>query len=274
MPFTIGLVERAIVTMFLAGFTLPLAAAQSVRYAAPIFDQVGVKADLVLLTAQTPAGERQELRLDVYEPAPDTERSRPAILWLHGQGANRKQDYIVRLAMEFAKRGYVCVASDYRRDEAAVPLDRKLQDGIEDAQAALTWVRAHTQEYGIDPKHIALGGGSAGGSIAWNVIEANNSNAARTGAAEIFAFVDLWGSPSAQYLKAPIGPHFAPTIIIHGTADQSIPFRNSEILDARLAELGIVHKLLPLPGARHTPIDQIDLIIRMSAQFVYERLGR
>ena len=46
--------------MFVAGFTLPLAAAQSVRYAAPIFDQVGVKADLVLLTAQTPAGERQD----------------------------------------------------------------------------------------------------------------------------------------------------------------------------------------------------------------------
>jgi acetyl esterase/lipase len=268
------LVEQFVGSMVVAGFALPLAAAQPVRYAAPIFNQVGMTADIVLRTAQTPAGERQELRLDVYEPAPDTERSRPAILWLHGSGMNRKQNYIVRLATEFAMRGYVCVASDYRRDEAAVPRGRMLQDGIEDAQAALTWVRSHTQEYGIDPRHIALGGGSAGGVIAWNVIEATNEDAARTGTPEIFAFVDLWGSPSAPYLKAPIGRHFPPTIIIHGTADQSVPFRNSEILDARLAELGITHKLLPLPGARHTPIDQIDLIVRASAQFIYEQLGR
>src|SRR5581483_3076569 len=93
-----------------------------------------------------------------------------AVLWLHGggfrPGSDKTQGYIVRMATEFAKRGYVSVAPDYRvSDQPGDPM-QKLKDAVEDCRAALAWMKTHGAELGIDPARIAVGGGSAGGIAA------------------------------------------------------------------------------------------------------------
>lgn len=37
---------------------------------------------------------------------------------------------------------------------------------VEDCYAALKWFAAHTDEFGVDPSRIAIGGASAGGGLA------------------------------------------------------------------------------------------------------------
>lgn len=44
-----------------------------------------------------------------------------------------------------------------------------------------------------------------------------------------------------------------PTLLIHGDADLLVPIQQSKLLDARLQELGVPHKLVIFPGEAHPP---------------------
>ena len=44
---------------------------------------------------------------------------------------------------------------------------------------------------------------------------------------------------------------FPPTLLIHGDKDDLVPLQQSQILDAKFAELGVSHKLIVVPGAGH-----------------------
>lgn len=267
----------------LIGFLLVLAPvrAQSARYQSVVFEQVDVKADIEFRTATNAKGEAEALKLDVYQPAGDRERNRPAILWLHGggfrPGSDKQQKYIVAMATEFAKRGYVCVSSDYRvRAEQGASAARLpvLRDAVEDGRAALAWVRAHATEFGIDPERIAVGGGSAGGMLAVSLVALESAAATPQPTPKIFAFVDLWGSPSDDFMLGKVDANFPPTVIVHGTADQSVPFAQSETLAARLKAAGVKHELLSLAGAPHTPTMHMEAIVRTTTAFVYAALKK
>ena len=68
--------------------------------------------------------------------------------------------------------------------------------------------------------------------------------------------------------------HYPPTIIVHGTADQSVPFSQSEALAARLKAKGIEHELMPILGAPHTPTDHLEAIVERTAAFVFAALKK
>ena len=259
-------------------FAAGTAIAQPVRYQSVVFGKVEVKHDVEFRLATNAKGVVEKLKLDVYQPAGDSERVRPAVLWLHGggfrPGSDKTQSYIVRMSTEFAKRGYVSVAPDYR--VSAEPGDpmQKLKDAVEDCRAGLAWMKTHAAELGVDPQRIAVGGGSAGGFIAVSLVAVENAEAAKTKAAGLFALVDLWGSPGTGRMMGSMDEHFPPTVIVHGTADQSVPFSQSEALAARLKTLGIMCTLLPLPGAPHTPTSHMDTIIETTTAFVFEALKK
>src|SRR5471030_2121948 len=88
-------------------FAADTALAQPVRYQSVVFDQVEVKHNVEFRTATNVKGESETLKLDVYQPAGDSERARPAVLWLHGgglrPGSDKTQSYIVTMSTEFAK---------------------------------------------------------------------------------------------------------------------------------------------------------------------------
>lgn len=241
------------------------------RYRAPVFADVDVARDVPFRTARDEDGVEQKLTLDIYTPAGDAVRSRPAILWIHGggfkPGNDKTQSYIVEMATAFARRGYVSVSTDYRVRRSPVDDPRgTLRDAVEDCRAALAWMRANGTARGLDPRRIAVGGGSAGGMTAINVVAEESA-----GKSPLFAFVDLWGSPG-EPLRPAITRRFPPTVIVHGTADQLVPFANSEWLAAELERVHVVHRLHALPGARHTPADRLDEIIDWTSRFACESL--
>ena len=61
--------------------------------------------------------------------------------------------------MHFARRGMVAVAFDYRVSsrQGTGPLE-----AIEDAQAAIRWVRENADHFGVDPERVVVAGGSGG----------------------------------------------------------------------------------------------------------------
>jgi acetyl esterase len=110
------------------------------------------------LTAQGPNG---DIPLRLYRPSVGADL--PAIVWLHGGGfvigdLDSHDAWSRHLA---AATGYVVIAVDYR----LAPEHRFPAPG-EDSFAALEWVHAHAAELGIDAGRIAIGGDSAGGTLA------------------------------------------------------------------------------------------------------------
>lgn len=109
-----------------------------------------------------PYGRRGEL--DIYRPPAETapERS-PVLLQVHGGGwtLGRKDQQGLPLMLHLAARGWTCVSINYR----LAPRD-PFPAQIIDVKAAIHWVKEHIADYGGDPGHIAITGGSAGGHLA------------------------------------------------------------------------------------------------------------
>lgn len=103
-----------------------------------------------------PAG---ELPLVIYQPPGAAPRG--GLLWMHGGG------YIVGVARDDARCieiaeyvGCTVLSVDYRLAPEAT-----YTDSIADCFAALTWLADNTAALGVDPRRIAIGGGSAGGGL-------------------------------------------------------------------------------------------------------------
>jgi acetyl esterase/lipase len=107
------------------------------------------------------AGVRNQL--DVYRPRDAALRAAPVLLQIHG-GAwvfGEKDRQGLPLMNEMARRGWVCVAPNYRLSPKAT-----FPDHLIDCKHALAWVREHIADYGGDPDWVAVTGGSAGGHLA------------------------------------------------------------------------------------------------------------
>lgn len=96
--------------------------------------------------------------LDLYLPEKSGE-PRPLIVWIHG-GAWRAGSKESCPAARMVERGYVAASLDYRLSQDAI-----FPAQIEDCKAAIRWLRANAQKYGIDGKRIGVWGGSAGGHL-------------------------------------------------------------------------------------------------------------
>ncbi len=92
----------------------------------------------------------------------DDRTPKPAILWIPGGGYRGCDKNLMVAEMAFlADAGYV-LASLYYRSSA----EGHFPDQIIDVKTAIRFLRAHADEYEIDPEHIGVIGRSAGGHLA------------------------------------------------------------------------------------------------------------
>jgi acetyl esterase/lipase len=109
--------------------------------------------------------------MDIYEPAGDTLASRPAISFIHTGSffsGNNELDDVVDLSITSAKRGYVSFNINYRLGLnilSAYSGERAVYRGMQDASAAIRYIREHHDVYNIDPNKIFIWGSSAGSFI-------------------------------------------------------------------------------------------------------------
>lgn len=103
-----------------------------------------------------------EVFVRVYQPT-DRPDSLPALVWIHGGGyvlgSVERDDF---LAKHLARVGQCVVASvEYR-----LAPEHPFPAPVEDCYAALKWLAAHSDDFGVDRSRIAIGGASAGGGLA------------------------------------------------------------------------------------------------------------
>ena len=158
---------------------LSLLSSQDTRYLDEVFDEVvktedvvyGNAPDLPFIFLFEWNTQDIDLGMDIYEPIGDTLTSRPVILFLHSgsffSGSNEADD-MVDLSIASAKRGYVAVSMEYRLGLNILSTysgERAVYRGVQDASAAIRYLREFHEEYNIDPDKIFIWGSSAGSFI-------------------------------------------------------------------------------------------------------------
>ena len=100
-------------------------------------------------------------KLDLFRPVGEVDGLRPALVFVHGGGwirGDKRKVLFLEQAIDSARRGYVCITVNYRLDASRVPC-------IKDVKCAVRWLRAHADDYQIDPQRIGAYGNSAGAHL-------------------------------------------------------------------------------------------------------------
>ena len=151
-------------------------------------------------------------------------------------------------ASELTARGYSVVSPDYPLfdDENSLQAAGGEKAGYEkiadSLQLAYEYLKHHEEDLFIDMSQAFIVGCSAGGWGAFHTL-AKYPGRYR-------AFVNCWGVPEIL----PDLHLFPPTISIHGTDDQLVPFAREAGVITGMQEAAIPFELIKLDGEGHTPL--------------------
>jgi len=209
------------------------------------------------------------LHLDVYEPAGRGNRTRPAVVLIHGGGWVSLDKRTMRgMGQLLARARFVAYSVDYRLlqgDQNRWPAQ------LDDVQRAVRWVRAHAGQYGVNPERIGAFGHSAGAQLAallgMEDTRDNSDPALASYSSKVQAVVDVSGPTDfirdhesevgflTDFFGAPYSVHpevwreaspvfhaakdDAPFLIVHGTEDQAVPMSQAQELFEKLQAAGV-----------------------------------
>ncbi len=236
--------------------------------------------------------------LDIHLFVPDNKpEARPAIVFFHGGSwSEGKADWFFRTCQEYAKKGWVACAVEYRTfgRHGTLPFE-----AVMDAKSAIRWLRQNADAYKIDTNKIVATGNSAGGHLAlttalvdnWNEKTDNLAFSAKPNALIINAGVyDLTDDLTAWLRKdlkdknqaKEISPNylvrkdFPPALIFHGNLDRNVPYKTASKFGEDMINAGNTNIFFqPLNGAGHFiwfDPKQSDKMAKAKAKFI-EKLG-
>ena len=229
--------------------------------------------DLPYAVLPDKSGKTETVCMDVYMPQADG-KTHPALLLVHGggffRGCTKRQEYISILGNLLSAQGYVCFAPDYTvyersyKDTPGFDMkEMRLRGAKETAKELLLcrdYIVAHAAQFGADASRIGLVGGSAGGMACH--VACQSKGAFR-------CFVSLWGAQS----ETDGAENYAPTLLIHGTADQNVECAFSQTCYEKLQAAGIPSELILLENAGHTCIGRLPDFQQPMLQFLQKYLG-
>ena len=226
----------------------------------------------------------QRSALDIVRPRAVSAEPRPAVLLIHGGGfrAGNRQSYLP-VAIRLAERGYVAVTASYRLSPR-----NQFPAAVHDVKAAVRFLRANAEKYGIDPERIGTMGGSAGGhlvlflGLTGGVEEFEGSGPNREFSSRVQCVVNYYGPTdftqsysksvdAAEVLPMFLGgdldhnraihqkasplnwvtPQAPPILSLHGTKDPFVAYEHSVWLTERLLAAGVPAELETVSGAGH-----------------------
>jgi acetyl esterase/lipase len=204
----------------------------------------------------------RELRWDIYKPSTPAEGA-PAVLVLHGGGWRvGDRSMMAAACAEFAQRGYVAIAPEYRLlGEAKWPAP------LDDVKLAIQSLRAQSAALGVSAKHIFLTGFSAGAHLALLAASALRKDIAGVAAffpparvnEDIGKMLELSGAANLTAVS-PVehAGNLPPTIVFCGDADDMTPADLSLDLYKAIRKAGgtadlrlyshMIHEFVHVPG--------------------------
>ena len=248
----------------------------------------------------------RRLALDLYTPAGTPPF--PVVVWIHGGSwvSGVRDIFPGHPALRLRDRGYAVATIDYRLvPEGFFPAQSH------DCKAALRWLRANADRYGLDRNRIAAWGASAGGHLAallgtgGGLAALEDLSQGHPGeSSRVQAVVDWFGPAdyrladaqqqltAALLLGCPIAlcPDKAalaspvshvdgadpPFLIQHGTADRVVPIDHSEALHGELLAAAVRSTFTRLDGAGHATAEFLtaENLARIDAFLDAELRGR
>lgn len=217
------------------------------------------------------------LRLDLYLPDQPVANPMPVVVMVRG-GGFRSTDKagFGPLAGGMADRGVAAASIEYRGSAEAL-----FPGATEDTKAAVRWLRANADSYGLDADTIVLMGGSAGGYlVAYHgvtdglaAVEGNRGNTDVSSAVQGIIALAPESGPSGlsawtEYLgetdgRDPEQREFAsalthiddtiepPLLLMHSPRDDIVPFSESERLLQAYQDTGNDAELIRVELAPH-----------------------
>jgi alpha-L-fucosidase 2 len=213
------------------------------------------------------------LTLDAF--VPDGQGPFPTCILVHGGGFTKgdKTSFIKPLFEPLSQAGFTWFTINYR-----LAPQHRFPACIEDAEAAIRWVKVHAKEYKADPRRIALIGESAGGHIVSFVgvrakgetsvaavvpiyaphdleLQVKARNALGPSMTALFGLTDLndaaWttlrdASP-ISYLRKGLPPY----LLIHGDQDAMVPYKQSVQFQQKMKALGNACDLITIKDGGH-----------------------
>jgi acetyl esterase/lipase len=211
----------------------------------------------------------------------------PVIVWLYGgawEGGSKEERQSPRVVDDaLLERGYAIASISYRYShEALFPAQ------IQDCKAAIRWLRAHADEYGLDADHIGAWGYSAGAHLAAllgttgdhpefdvgdnlnysSQVQAAATFAAPTDLGTMGGYHDKPDSPESRLIGAPVPENpalvayaspltyvsnsSAPFLLIHGDQDTIVIPSQSKLLYDALLAAGVEATLYVIAGCDHS----------------------
>ncbi len=227
-------------------------------------------------------GGGRDLELDLYLPRNDI-KQRTTLLFLHGGAwSGGSREVYKYYTVMFAQKGYVSATASYRLSgEAPYPA------AIHDVKAAVRWLRAQAEKYRIHPDRIVAVGGSAGGHLAlmlgysptvshlegtgghselssavqgvinfYGPVDLTTNTARSNGSVRKFLQGKTYEEAAHLYEEASPLTHLnadaPPTLVVHGTLDETVKIRQADLLAEKLASLQVRYAYARLEGWPHT----------------------
>ena len=187
-----------------------------------------------------------DLFMDVYDPADGSEETfmghrKPTIIFMFGGGfvgGQRDNQSYNSWFRQLTENGYRVISIDYRLGLKGASkmgiaqvnlLDKAIHMAVEDLFSATNFILENAEQLGVERDNIVISGSSAG---AISVMQAEYEVANRTSYASVlpqdfnyagvmsFAGAILSRKGKVKYETAP-----CPTMMLHGTADKIVPYR-------------------------------------------------
>ncbi len=206
-----------------------------------------------------------------------------AVLCIHGGGwsAGHKKD-MLGCAYMLSQLGFVTASIDYRLAPQA-----RFPTQVEDAKAAVRYLRRHASELNIDPDRIGAIGSSAGGHLALFLGTTDNAEPVQSTdndqpqvSSSVKAVVSLAGptnlalalppesekiaqrfigksrSESPELFEKASPAHYltaddAPILMIHGDKDELVPYNQATTMLAACKGAGVSAELITVAGGGH-----------------------
>ncbi len=241
---------------------------------------VEVRTDVVY---QSLSGEDQHLQIFLpadppFLPPAGAAQKRPLVVYVPGSAWHRQNVWMgMEKARYFAARGFVFAIAEYRPSDL-VPFPAQIRD----AEAAVRFLLARAEEYGIDPDRLALWGDSSGAHTVVSL--AVEQPALARCVVDWFGPMDIEMMnyyPSGMDHHGPDSPEgyllgrvdvlenralarqtnplnrispdspLPPMLILHGSKDNVVPFNQSVRLYEKLRSCGMEAVFYRLEGAGH-----------------------
>ncbi len=217
---------------------------EPIRYKDKIFTEVEKSADVKYGSNKDYQNNQKDLHIDIYQPKNDTVKSRPCLVFVHGGSfmtGNKEEPNLVHLCNEFAKRGYVTSSIQYRLGTgwSYQGFSEAILRAVQDAKAAVRFLRKNKTTYGIDESKFVVGGTSAGGVTALHyaymdskeipsVVDTNalggieGSSGTPGVSSAIACIINCWGALGDTAFM--MDGETIPVVSFHGTEDNVVPY--------------------------------------------------